>query len=231
MQGSHDMKPIVQGVLFDLDGTLLDTAADLGNALNQLLREEGLPKQPMAAIRLFAGTGCRGLLKLGMNISETDPRYPTYCDRLLGLYENTMLDETRLFQGMTETLAFLEQKQIHWGIVTNKPQRYTIPITQHLGLDRQARCIVSGDTLPFRKPHPAPLLHACQLLASPPQNTLYVGDMHSDVKASRLAGLSPITALYGYIPSGENPETWQADAWLNHPTDLMDLLEESMTPA
>ena len=219
---------MTRAVLFDLDGTLLDTAADLGAALNALLQEEGLPPLPMSAIRPAAGNGCRGLLRLGLQITTTDPRYPAFCERLLDLYEKHMLCQTNLFTGMAETLQFLDEQAIRWGIVTNKPQRYTLPLMQHLTLDTRAHCIISGDTLPFRKPHPAPILHACQLLAAPPETTLYIGDMKTDVEASRLAGVAPLTALYGYIPVGERPEEWPAAGYLNKPTDLIDWLT---TPA
>lgn len=221
------MKP-TKAVLFDLDGTLLDTAADLGTALNHVLREEGLPPLPQSSIRSSAGNGCRGLLKLGLQLAESDPRYPQLCARLLKWYEKSMLEQTELFEGMAETLCYLEQEKIRWGIVTNKPERYTHPLMQHLGLDVRAYCIISGDTLPFRKPHPAPILHACQLLASKPEEAIYIGDMKTDVEASRLAGVPSITALYGYIPAGERPEEWQADGYLHHPTDLIAWLR---TPA
>jgi len=217
------MKPI-HSILFDLDGTLLDTAADLGTALNALLSEEKLPNVPFDAIRTTAGLGSRALLNLGMKIDPTHERYTLLQNRFFEFYEKHLTDQTQFFPGMTETLLFLDQKNISWGIVTNKPSRFTKPLLNHLQLDQRAGCIISGDTLPFHKPHPAPLQHACDLLKCHTENCIYVGDAESDVLASRSANMRVFTALYGYISPNENPTEWKADGYLNHPTDLIQWL-------
>jgi phosphoglycolate phosphatase len=211
----------INGVLFDLDGTLLDTAGDLGRALNQLLREHDLPIIPLETIRPEAGRGCLGLLKLGMNVDPDDSRYPALAKQLLVWYQKYLLDTTTLFPGMRETLDYLDKNAISWGIVTNKPARYTDPLVQHLQLDKRAACVISGDTLENRKPHPEPLLHACQLMQIKPENCLYVGDSAIDIEACKAAGTSSLAALYGYIPANENPLSWGADGWIHHASEII----------
>lgn len=208
-------------VLFDLDGTLLDTAEDLGSALNHLLIELKRPTLPQERIRPAAGRGCKGLLKLGLNMEESDARYPALSERLLELYQQYLLDTTRLFPGVDETLQFIEQQNLPWGIVTNKPALFTNQLIQHLNLHTRAGCVISGDTLPQRKPHPAPILHACKLLRSNPKECLYIGDSAVDISASKSAGGISLAALYGYIPHEENPLSWGAHGYIQHPTEIM----------
>ncbi len=215
------MIPHIHAILFDLDGTLLDTAPDLGQALNKLLEEYQLPVISLEKFRPFAGHGSRGLLKLGFNIDEHDSRYVALSEKLLGYYQQLLLNTTRLFPGMDDVLIFLEKNNIPWGIVTNKPERFTHKILAGLQLTQRAKCIISGDSLKNRKPHPEPILHACKLLQKKPQHCLYIGDSESDVIASKAAGVNCLTALYGYIPAGENPKTWQADGYIQQPLDLM----------
>ena len=214
------MTPI-KAVLFDLDGTLLDTAPDLGKALNGVLQTSGLPALSDNIIRPFAGSGSKGLLKLGLNIEEHDPRYLTLTEQLLNFYQEYLCDTTQLFPGMEDVLSFLEQNQIPWGVVTNKPAKYTDPLMKHLNLTSRAVCIISGDTLQNRKPHPEPILHACSLLKQHPKDCLYVGDSEIDIIACKAAGSSSLAALYGYIPTGENPLQWQADGYIKHPLDIL----------
>jgi len=215
---------MIRAVLFDLDGTLLDTAADLGCALNLLLAEENLPPLSQELIRPHAGSGCRGLLKLGLSIPHTHHQYHEMATRLLNYYANCLTRQTRLFDGMAETLDFLDKKNISWGVVTNKPARFTLPLLAHFGLDKRARCIISGDTLPRHKPDPAPLLRACELMAIPPERCLSLGDMKTDVEAGIGAGTTVLTALYGYIPPEEHPLEWPAAGWLHQPLDLIEWL-------
>lgn len=210
-----------QAILFDLDGTLLDTAHDLGESLNNLLRAHHYPEIPLAQSRAAAGSGCKGLIKLGMNIDAHDTRYPTLRAELLAHYQINLLNHLTFFPGMEKTLAFLEEKNISWGIVTNKPGKYTDQIVMHLALDKRAACIISGDSLPHCKPHPDPLLHACRLLKQRPQDCLYIGDSEIDVLASKAAGMPVLTALYGYIPTDEKPETWGAHGYIKQPEDIL----------
>lgn len=217
----------IKAILFDLDGTLLDTATDLGRALNHLLEEEALPPLPIEAIRPAAGAGSAGLLKLGMNVLPDDPRYSALSERLLNFYQQYLLNTTHFFPGIEQTLDYLDQHAISWGIVTNKPARYTDPLIAHLKLDQRAVCVISGDSLKNRKPHPEPLLHACQLLQQAPENCLYVGDSAIDIQACKAAGNPSLAALYGYIPLGEDPFSWGADGYIQHASEIIQWLHKS----
>jgi 2-phosphoglycolate phosphatase len=217
--------PIIKSVLFDLDGTLIDTATDLGQALNSMRKARDLPPLPQAQIRPEAGRGCKGLLKLGLNIDSSDANYKNLCDELLNFYQLHLLETTQLFPGMEKVLTHLEQNNIPWGIVTNKPHRFTTLIVDNLNLTKRAACIISGDSLKNSKPHPEPLLHACQLLHHSPAHCLYVGDSAVDIIASKAAGMPALAALYGYIPADENPETWQAEGYINHPLEIIPWLD------
>lgn len=217
----------INAVLFDLDGTLLDTAPDLGQALNHLLETYHLPAVPFAVSRSAAGSGCRGLLKLGMNIDPQDPRYPGLCEQLLAFYQHQLLNTTHFFPGIEKTLVLLEEKAIPWGIVTNKPAKFTNQLITHLQLDKRAACVISGDSLSKRKPHPEPILHACGLLRMDPKHCLYVGDAAVDIQASKAAGNPSLVALYGYIPHDENPLTWGADGYVNHASEIIDWVASS----
>jgi 2-phosphoglycolate phosphatase len=215
----------IKAVLFDLDGTLLDTALDLGTALNQLLQEQQLPLLPLEQVRAAAGSGCKGLLKLGMNIEPNDVRYPLLSEKLLRFYQHYLISTTQLFPGMAETIDFIEEKNLPWGIVTNKPARYTDPLITHLQLDKRAGCVISGDTLQNRKPHPEPILHACSLLQQEPKYCLYIGDSVIDILACKAAGAHSLAALYGYIPAEEDPMSWGADGYVHHPLEIKEWLE------
>jgi len=215
---------MIHAVLFDLDGTLADTAPDLGYALNQQLALHG--KQPISLeqIRVEASNGARGLLKLGFGITHTDRKYETMREEFLAIYAENLCKETQLFPGITETLSELEARTICWGIVTNKPSRFTLPLLQVLGLKQRAAVIVSGDDTNYSKPHPEPLLTACRKINISPQNCLYLGDDLRDVEASRAAGIMPIIAGYGYSGSHSQPDTWGADGMINHPGNLLDYI-------
>lgn len=215
------MKKNPHAVLFDLDGTLLDTANDLGAALNDLLALYAKPPLALADIRPCAGRGSRGLIKLGFNIDDCDHRFPELSQQFMRFYENHMLRTTQLFVGMDEVLITLEQNNIPWGIVTNKPKQFSIELIRHLQLHDRAVCLISGDSLEKRKPHPEPILHACDMLKRDPANCIYIGDSEIDVIASKAAGTSTLVALYGYIPKEENPLLWQADGFVNKPEDIL----------
>ena len=214
------MQPI-QTVLFDLDGTLLDTAPDLAYALNALRRASHLPELPLEIIKPTVGYGSKSMLKLGFNMDDTHEQYPSLLEAFFNTYDTCLARETALFPGMAEVLAHLEAKNIPWGIVTNKPARFTHLILDALDLSRRSACTICGDTLNERKPHPAPILYACKLLACDPANTVYVGDTATDIMASKAAGSHSLAALYGYIAENDDPYTWEADGYLHAPADLM----------
>jgi 2-phosphoglycolate phosphatase len=211
----------IKAVLFDLDGTLLDTAADIGSALNAVLKTQNRPALTPAQVRSYTGKGATGLLRLGLQIEIEDPQYARLSAEFLAHYEKCLLETTHLFAGMEQVLQTLDDKNIPWGIVTNKPQLYTTKIVEGLLLHHRAKCIISGDTLKNSKPHPEPILHACKLLNVDPSECLYIGDAEIDMIASLAAGVTPLAALYGYIPDDENPQTWNAHGYINKPADIL----------
>jgi len=219
-------KPAINAVLFDLDGTLLDTAADLAHALNNLRKVRQLPLIPLEKIRPEAGRGCQGLLKMGFDMDMSHPDYDSFSEELLNYYHSHLCDNTDLFTGMPEVLTYLEQHAIPWGIVTNKPQRFTQQLVEHIPALSKTNCIISGDSLTNRKPHPEPILHACALLKQKPQDCLYVGDSEIDIIASRAAGTPVLAALYGYIGVDENPQQWGADGYIEHPAEIISWILE-----
>lgn len=216
----------IRTVLFDLDGTLADTAPDLAYALNSVLQEQGRKPLPFEIIRPVVSHGGVALIKLGFGIETDHPDFDSLRQRLLDIYKANIARETRLFSGMMELLGKIENSQRNWGVVTNKPSWLTEPLMDELGLRNRAACVVSGDTCNNRKPHPEPILHGCQLAGSNAEQCLYVGDAERDIEAGRRAGLHTIVALFGYISEQDNPQDWQADALLNTPADIFKWIEE-----
>ena len=214
------MQPI-SAVLFDLDGTLVDTAPDLAFALNTLLQEQGYAPLPYTDIRPVASHGSPGLLDLGFGIVSGHPEYSSLQQRFIALYLDNIARETVLFEGMDEVISELEKTGIAWGIVTNKPAFLTEPLLVALGLIDRAACVVSGDTTAYSKPHPAPMFHACELINLPPESCLYVGDAARDIEAAKNANMQTMTARYGYLGTEDDPESWQADAIIDHPSELL----------
>lgn len=215
---------MIRTVLFDLDGTLADTALDLGYALNTLLQEHGKPALPHADIRPVASHGAAGLIELGFGVARDTPRFAPLRERFLSIYKAHLTRETRLFPGMPVLLDQLTGRGINWGIVTNKPAFLTDPLVEQLGLHEDAVCVVSGDTTTNRKPHPEPMLHACQLAGSKPEECLYVGDAERDIEAGNAAGMQTLVALYGYIGAQDHPETWGASGLIRAPEEILDWL-------
>lgn len=210
-------------VLFDFDGTLADTAADLGHALNRLRAEAGLAPLAVEAVRPYASMGARGMLRVGFSLSPADERYESLRARFLEYYQANMCGETRLFPGIGELLQALAGRGIGWGIVTNKARRFAERIVEFLEL--APRCIVAGDDTPHLKPHPAPMLLAAERLALAPAACWYLGDDLRDVQAARAAGMRPAAVEWGYIsPDNGGPRAWNADAVLREPLDLLRLL-------
>ena len=215
----------IRTVLFDLDGTLADTAPDLAFALNCLLREQERTPLPYEVIRPVVSHGAMALVKLGFAIDPAEPAFSTLRERLLSLYQQHLAQETRLFQGMAELLDEIEGLGMNWGVVTNKPAFLTQPLMAALGLAERAACIVSGDTTAKRKPHPAPLLHACQLAGSEAAQCLYVGDAERDIRAGREAGMATLVALFGYIGPQDKPEAWGASGLVTDPAAIIPWIE------
>lgn len=211
----------MQAVLFDLDGTLVDTAPDLGYALNLQRERHGLDFLPEEAIRPYASHGSRGLLEVGFGLLPTDADFETMRTEYLDLYTQVMTRQPVLFEGMAETLQAIEQRGLRWGIVTNKPRRFTLPMVAHMGLDIRAGAVISGDDAPQPKPSPQTLLLACERMGINPQTVLYIGDAERDVQAGNAAGMKTLVALFGYLSVTDKPEQWGAYACIAQPQDLL----------
>jgi phosphoglycolate phosphatase len=216
-----------EAVLFDLDGTLADTARDLGAALNRLRSEVGLADLPFERLRPVASNGVRGLLQAGLGLCPEHADYAGFAQRFLDHYMAALCVDTVLFDGIPELLDDLEASGIAWGIVTNKQQRFTLPLVDMLGLGQRAGCIVSGDSAPRAKPHPEPLLLASEQLKVDPQRCIYVGDDIRDVQAGRSAGMYTVAAGYGYLGCGEPISAWGADRIIEHPGDLLQFVRRA----
>lgn len=213
-------------VLFDLDGTLADTAPDLAYALNQVLAEQGREPLPFDSIRPVVSHGGIALTRLGFGLEPEHPDFPPLHQRLLAIYSDNIARHTRLFPGMEALLTSIEQRGMNWGVVTNKPARLTEPLLDALGLRQRAACIVSGDTCNNRKPHPEPILYGCHLAGSEAAQCIYIGDAQRDIEAGLRAGLRTVIALFGYIGENDHPEQWQADVLLNTPGEIEDWIAE-----
>ncbi len=216
------MKPMLplSAVLFDLDGTLLDTAPDMIGVLDQLLAEESREPVDYDYGRAHVSNGALRLIDIAFGKLDEAHRL-SLRNRYLELYENRLATHTIPFEGMDIVLEHLEQNNIHWGIVTNKPGYLTEPLLDTLGLLTRCACVVSGDTLPERKPHPRPLLHAAQLIGIEPAQAVYVGDAERDIQAGRAAGMMTVAATYGFIMPDDDPADWQADHLIENPVDLL----------
>ena len=215
---------MIQAVLFDLDGTLADTALDLGGALNTLLARHGLPKKSMDEIRTQASHGAAGLLKLGAGITPDNPDYAQWRTEYLDEYDSRYAQDTALFDGVNKLIAELDKRGIKWGIITNKPMRFTDKLVPKLGFVIPPAVVVSGDTCGESKPSVKPMFHACEQIQINPQHTLYVGDAERDIQAGRNAGMKTILAEWGYIAPEDRTETWQPDYRISSPLDLLKLL-------
>lgn len=219
-----------EAVLFDLDGTLADTAPDLGGTVNVLLQEEGRPPKSLEMLRPWVSQGARGLLLAGFGIDSTDPDYERLTQRFLDVYAKRLCAETRLFDGVPELLDALDSMGLGWGIVTNKRMRFTDPLVELLALARRTPCVVSGDTTAAAKPSPLPVLHACTLLQCIPERTLYVGDDRRDIEAGRAAGCLTVAVSYGYLGDSGPLESWGADLIIDHPAELTAFLASRVGP-
>lgn len=222
---SLDALSTAQGVLFDLDGTLADTAPDLAAAVNTMRRTRGLDMVPYELLRHHASGGARGLIGAAFGVTPEQGEYAAMREEFLANYEADLCVESVLFPGVDALLDSLDARDVPWGIVTNKIERLTFPLVAQLGLAERAGCIVCGDTTPYPKPHPAPVLYACERLGVAPRAALFVGDDERDVVSGRAAGTFTVAAAYGYCGSVVPPEQWKADALVESLEALAHLLQ------
>lgn len=211
---------MIAAVLFDLDGTFADTAPDLCRAVNTMRAARGLAPVPLADTRRVTSLGARGLLGAGFGITPDHADYPAMREEFLNIYENELCCDTVLFPGMAELVDRIENLGLRWGIVTNKAERFALPLMLQLGYSRRADCIVGGDTTPHMKPHPAPLLEAATRIGCAPAQCLYVGDDERDIVAGKAAGMQTVAVRFGYL-NGSNPNTWHADRVVDSPADIL----------
>ena len=217
---------MIRCVLFDLDGTLADTAPDLAAALNQMRSARGLEVLPLEPLRRMASSGARGLLGVGFGLQPGDADYEAHRLEFLANYENALHVHTRLFDGIEALLSAIETSRAgdairKWGVVTNKAKRFTDPLSRSIGFTGRASCVVSGDTTPHAKPHPAPLLHAAELSGVAAADCIYIGDDLRDIQAGQAAGMKTLAVTWGYLGDSEPPDTWGADAVIHHPRDVL----------
>ncbi len=218
--GSRQATARVSSVLFDLDGTLADTAPDLAYALNQQRLKRGMRELPADDLRIHASSGARGLLQQGFGIRPEDAGYLQMRDEFLDLYESNLARSSALFPGVSLLLDEIENNGLPWGIVTNKAERFTFPLLRALRLMDRAACVICGDTTPHAKPHPAPLIEALSRIRATADQCLYVGDDERDVQAGHAAGMKVVVVRYGYLGNGRPPEEWGADLLVDTPAQL-----------
>lgn len=213
-------------VFFDLDGTLLDTAQDMAYTLNRLREQHTLPELAFADVRPIVGKGAKALVSLAFPTEKSEDTINHHINRFLDLYEQHATLATRAFEGIEKVLSYLDKNNIPWGIVTNKPSRFTFNILKSLDLEHRAACIVCGDTLAKRKPDPEPILYACELLQQEADQCVYLGDSIVDVQSAKAAGMPVIVALYGYIEQTDDPFAWKADGYIRQAEDFIAWLQD-----
>ena len=211
---------MVEAVLFDLDGTLLDTAPDMARTVNEMRKRRGLAPVPHERVRPHVSKGARGMLLAAFEMTTDHPEFPAMREEFLEIYEHNLFVETTLFPGMGDLLDRLEASDIAWGVVTNKFERFARPLLEQIGLGTRAGVIVGGDTCAKPKPFPEPLLFAARTLGVAPADALYVGDDERDVQAARAAGMPVVVAAYGYLGDGAPPAEWKADGIVDSPEAL-----------
>jgi phosphoglycolate phosphatase len=215
----------LRAVLFDLDGTLLDTAPDLVLACNTAAAEADLAPQALADLQPLVSGGAAAMLRYTVAANRREVDFDSLLNRMLTLYQDNIAVHTRFFDGMDAVLDDLERRGLSWGIVTNKHARFTDPLLEALGLHIRSGCVISGDTMAESKPHPMPMLEACRRIAIAPEACVYIGDARRDIEAGQNAGMATLAALYGYIPKTDPAEHWGADGFLNQPLDLLAWLD------
>lgn len=213
-----------RAVLFDLDGTLVDSAPDLAGAGNEMRLHRGLPALPFEHFRPMVGSGARGMVGIALQVTPEDAAFAALRDEFLDRYAARLTRESRVFAEMLPVLAALDAQPLRWGIVTNKAERFTAPVVAGLGLAERAAVVICGDTTPHAKPHPAPLLEAARRMGVPPASCIYVGDDLRDVQAGRAAGMRTVAVAWGYLGRGEPIAAWNADAVIQRPDELLQWL-------
>ncbi|WP_048437817.1 HAD family hydrolase [Caenimonas sp. SL110] len=215
----------VRAVLFDLDGTLIDSAPDLGAAADKMRVDRGLASLPFEHYRPMAGAGARGMLGIAFGMGTDHPDYPVMREEFFKNYESCMTQRTSVFNGVPELIEQLLGRGLAWGVVTNKSMRFAGPLTKGMNLFATAKAVVGGDTTPYAKPHPAPLFEAARLLRIEPIKCIYVGDDERDVAAGRAASMGTVAATYGYLGSAGDTQAWGASAHIKTPLELLALLK------
>ncbi|MEJ5030260.1 MULTISPECIES: HAD-IA family hydrolase [Comamonas] len=215
------MQRSIRAILFDLDGTLIDSAPDLGAAADQMRVARGMPSLPMADYRPYAGSGARGMLRVAFGMQPEDAEFPTMREEFFQNYERRMTQDTTVFDGVSDMLASIVARQLHWGVVTNKSKRFTEPLSRQMALFASAGAVVSGDTTPHAKPHPEPLFEAARRIGVDPQDCVYVGDDERDIIAGKAAGMHTVAAVYGYLGEKQSVAHWEADDVINSPHELL----------
>lgn len=215
----------IKAVLFDLDGTLIDSAPDLGAAADKMRTDRGLEALPMSLYRPMAGAGARGMMAVAFGLNDQDPEFALLKEEFFANYEKRLVESTYVFDGVAELIAHIGEVGLRWGVVTNKSARFTLPLTQLMPLFLTAQTIISGDTTPQAKPHPAPLLEAARQLGLSPSQCIYVGDDERDILAGRAAGMTTVAAAYGYLGALNDTASWNADFTIDSPLDLLGLLK------
>ncbi len=218
-------RPAIRAVLFDLDGTLIDSAPDLGAAADKMRTDRGLPSYPLERYRFMAGAGARGMLGVAFGITPDAPEFPALREEFFVAYERRMLLNTQVFDGVASLIDAIRARGLAWGVVTNKSARFTDPLTRAIALFGSAGAIVSGDTTPYSKPHPEPLHEAARRLEVPSDACIYVGDDERDIIAGRAAGMTTIAATYGYMGAQADVTLWNADAAIAAPMELLKFLD------
>ena len=217
----------IQAVLFDLDGTLIDSAPDLGAAADKMRTDRGLPTLPASRYRPMAGAGARGMLGVAFGITPEDPDFELLREEFFVNYENCMTERTYAFDGVSELVQALRRSGLPWGVVTNKSSRFTVPLTRAMPLFASAAAVISGDTTPHAKPHPEPLFEAARRLGLAPDRCVYVGDDERDIVAGRAAGMGTVVATYGYLGHKTDVDQWRAHAVIDSPLQLLKLLNSA----
>jgi phosphoglycolate phosphatase len=223
------MDTAIRAVLFDLDGTLIDSAPDLGAAADKMRTDRGMPSLPLDLYRPVAGAGARGMLGIAFGMEPDHPDYGPMREEFFSTYESCMTERTKAFDGVQQLIDTLLARRLPWGVVTNKAMRFAGPLTRKMPLFATAATVVAGDTTPYPKPHPAPLLEAARQLGLAPQHCIYVGDDERDVKAGKAAGMFTVAARYGYLGNDRAVAEWGADAHIGCPLDLLPLLQMAQT--
>ncbi len=217
--------PMPQAILFDLDGTLIDSAPDLGAAVDEMRVARGLPSLPLESYRHMAGAGARGMLGIAFDMKPDHPEFNEYKEEFFRIYENRLTQLTSAFDGVAHMLQALQQRGLPWGIVTNKSSRFTDPLVRQMALLSPAAVVISGDTTPHAKPHPEPLFEAARRLRMDPTQCWYVGDDERDIVAGKAAGMQTLAATYGYLGASAEWQLWGAHDAIHQPQGLLKKLE------